>query len=368
MKQSFCQVLPRNTNYAASGATSIDLFVSELVRYSAAATTIVAQADGAPLDGDRFVELPVSPLAQSFRRMRVIAGEIRAHRYDAVIVQQHVPSALAINRAVSAPVILQRHNFVKGLKPSRLASGLLRPRKIRAFNKLAGILFVSETLLANFERDWPEITIPRAVIYNGIDPDRWQPQPFRRQDILVVGRAVPEKGILEAAQAIAVALKDAPDWTATFVLSEPARNSAYFSQIKAALAPLGDRARLLLDQPFSAVKAHCEASAIAVIASKWQEPFGRTCLEAHAGGAAVVSSGTGGLREISGEAALYVNPEQPASIAAALRELVGHADLRQATATSGRARVCEKFDLHLISTKFDGFCAAAGEQYYRRPG
>ena len=52
-------------------------------------------------------------------------------------------------------------------------------------------------------------------------------------------------------------------------------------------------------QPWSFVKAKCEQAAIALVPSKWDEPFGRTALEAHAGGCAVVSSGTGGLAEIS---------------------------------------------------------------------
>ena len=367
MTKQICQVLPRNTNYANIKATSIDLFVSELVRFSACTTTVMAEASGEPLDCGRFVPLPVSPMLQSFRRLRIIAGEIRRNRYDAVVVQQHIPSAHAINKAVRAPVILQRHNFIKGLQHSRPGSGFLRTGKIKALNQLAGLLFVSETLLASFERDWPGVTIPRAVIYNGIDAALWQSHMARQPDILVVGRAVPEKGILEAAQAIAAVLAMQPDWTTTFVLSEPSRNTAYFSQIRATLASLGDRARLKLDQPFALVKAQCESSAIAVIASKWQEPFGRTCLEAHAGGAAVVSSGTGGLREISGDTALYVDAEQPASIAAALHQLIGDRDLRQNMAASGRARVCEKFDLRHIAAKFDVFCAGAGAKYYRSP-
>jgi len=60
-----------------------------------------------------------------------------------------------------------------------------------------------------------------------------------------------------------------------------------------------------------------------VVASKWAEPFGRVTLEAHAGGAALISSGTGGLSEISGDAALYLEAVTGPVIASALCQLAG---------------------------------------------
>ncbi len=70
------------------------------------------------------------------------------------------------------------------------------------------------------------------------------------------------------------------------------------------------------------MKALNERAAIAMIPSKWREPFGRTCLEAHAGGAAVISSGSGGLREISGDAALYATDAEVDGLIDALRRLI----------------------------------------------
>ena len=203
------------------------------------------------------------------------------------------------------------------------------------------------------------MTIPRRVVANGFDAAVWRPQARREQTVLVVGRVTPEKGLLEAARALAAILPRHPDWTTTFVVSEPGRFPDYFAAIDATLAPLGPQARLLVGRPYEEVKALNERAAIALAPSVWREPFGRTCLEAHAGGAAVVSSGSGGLREISGEAALYLAAVEPAGIAAAVEALIADAALRARLAADGRARVERLFDVRCVAAALDDFCAAA---------
>ena len=193
------------------------------------------------------------------------------------------------------------------------------------------------------------MTIPRRVVANGFDAKAWRPERERDRTVLVVGRVTPEKGLLEAAHALAAVLPRHRDWTTTFVVSEPERFPDYFAAIGAALAPLGPQARLLVGRPYEEVKALNERAAIALAPSVWREPFGRTCLEAHAGGAAVVSSGSGGLREISGEAALYLAAVEPARIAAAVEALIVDEPLRERLAAEGRARVERLFDVRRVA-------------------
>ena len=90
----------------------------------------------------------------------------------------------------------------------------------------------------------------------------------------------------------------------------------------------------------------------------WAEPFGRTALEAHAGGAALISSGTGGLSEISGGAALTLPSVTPHSIAASIRTLIENSELRHRLAREGAERVRARFDIKTQSSRLDGFCQA----------
>ena len=360
------QVLPRGMRYAQGAATSIDLYVSEMAAHSRFRVEVIAELSDRPLPAAAVYALPRFAFAETQRRSRRVAALVESLRPAAVVVQQHLPSAAALRARVDAPIILQKHNF---LRVSR-GAGWLRDashwRRTRQLNALAGLTFVSRAVLAEFERDWPEVTIPRRVVANGFDTAAWRPQPTRERTVLAVGRVTPEKGLLEAAQALAAILPRHPDWTATFVVSEPGGFPDYFVAIGAALAPLGPQARLLVGRPFDEVKALNERAAIAIAPSVWREPFGRTCLEAHAGGAAVVSSGSGGLREISGDAALYLAAVEPARIAAAVEALIADAPLRERLAAEGRTRVERLFDVRRVAAALDDVCAEAIEGARRR--
>jgi glycosyltransferase involved in cell wall biosynthesis len=196
------------------------------------------------------------------------------------------------------PVLLHRHNF------ERLSGNIIRRWwKQRRLGRLSRLSFVSEAARDHFSKLWPQG--PRAeVVPNGLDMRLWQPTDKGRREILVVGRAVGVKGILPAALGVEQALRDLAGWQATFVLSSTHEEPEYFRQV-AEVVSRTPRARLLLDQPFARVKAMTEDAEIAIVPSVWSEPFGRTALEALAGGAALITSGRGGLREVAGEAAWW---------------------------------------------------------------
>ncbi|THD42139.1 MAG: glycosyltransferase [Bradyrhizobium sp.] len=359
------QVLPRGMRYSQDSATSVDLFVCEMAAHSRFRVDVVAESGDRPLPAISVHELPPFAIAKTQRRARLVAALARELKPSAVVVQQHLPSAAALRARTPFPVILQKHNF---LRPSRAAAWLRdasRWRRTRQLNALAGLTFVSETVLADFERDWPEVTTPRRVVPNGVDIAAWAPRSERAKDVLAVGRSTPEKGLLEAAQALAVVLPRHPDWTTTFVVSEPDRFPSYFTALTKALAPLGPRARLRVGAPFHEVKALNEAAAIALAPSVWREPFGRTCLEAHAGGAAVVSSGSGGLREISGDAALYLSTVDAAQIAESVETLIMDEPLRNRLSAAGRARIERLFELRRVAAGLDDFCAETIERAAR---
>jgi len=353
------QVLPRGMRYACAAATSIDLYVSEMAKHSRFRVEVMAESDDRPLPAAAIHPLPRFAFAETRRRSRRVAALVEALDPAAVVVQQHLPSAAALRARVGAPIILQKHNFLRVSRSAGWLADASHWRRSSQMNALAGLTFVSQAVLAEFERDWPGVTVPRRVVANGFDAAAWRPQAARERTALVVGRVTPEKGLLEAARALAAILPRHPDWTTTFVVSEPDRFPDYFAALGEALAPLGPQARLLVGRPYEEVKALNERAAIAIAPSVWREPFGRTCLEAHAGGAAVVSSGSGGLREISGEAALYLAAVEPARIAEAVEALIADAPLRERLAAEGRARVERLFDVRRVAAELDDFCAEA---------
>jgi glycosyltransferase involved in cell wall biosynthesis len=347
--------------YSLAAATSIDLFVCEVAAHSRFRVEIVAETGPSALPAAAIHNLPVYGVANTLRRAHFVANLARTLEPSAIVVQQHLPSASGLRALTQTPIILQKHNFLRLPRRAKWARDISQWRHTRQLNSLAGLTFVSAAVLDQFERDWPDVTTLRRVIPNGIDLNAWRPQRERDRTVLMVGRATPEKGMLEAALALRQVLPRHPGWTATFVVSEADRFPNYFADLCAALAPLADRARLLLDRPFAEVKALNEAAAIALVPSMWREPFGRTCLEAHAGGAAVVSSGSGGLLEISGDAALKLRRVDPGTIAEALEALIGSEPLRLRLSLEGSTRVRRLFDVRRVAADLDDFCVAVIE-------
>ena len=350
--------MPRNMRFGPSNASSVDLCVRDLIAASRhrASTTVVC-CENETLFDDLDVKTYSSKIDRHKRRKLAFAvDEARQRSADLVIVQQHLPTAAALARRVDVPVVFHKHNITSSISKGSALNALRRAWRLRQYRSLAGIIFVSEACQAAFHRDWPEVGTPAATVYNGLDFAAWQPAGKRTKEIICVGRAVPEKGIKEAADAMTAALSAAEDWRGRLMLSEPNRFPAYLAEVRAALAPIASRVTIELSQPMSIVRQRYENAAIAVIPSKWEEPFGRTALEAHAGGCAVVSSGTGGLREISAEHALFLPRDfAAADLAKNLKMLMADDGLRAALAHSGREHCREKFSVASVSSAADGF-------------
>ena len=344
--------------FGPSNATSIDLCVHDLIIASGyREQTRILCCENETL----FPGLDISTYAPSVdrhkaKKIRFAVDQAKKDRAELIVVQQHLPTAAAVARRISTPVILHKHNLTKPIPPSGFFDRLRRSWRIRQHNALAGIIFVSETCRDLFKAEWPEISAPMAVVYNGLDFGEWAPAEHRKKEIICVGRAAPEKGIREAAEAVANVLAVETQWSARFILSEYQRFPDYLHDVIETLQPVADRTTIERNQTFSVVRQRLEEAAIAIVPSKWEEPFGRTALEAHAAGCAVVSSGTGGLREVSGSHALFLPKDFTASdIVHQLNVLIGDKAKRDRLASEGRSYCMQKFALKTVSECADRF-------------
>ena len=82
-----------------------------------------------------------------------------------------------------------------------------------------------------------------------------------------------------------------------------------------------------------------------IAAPEWQEQFGMSLIEAMACGTPVITTRTGAIPEIVGESAILCQPNDFASLADALKQLVQDPARREELSQSGRARVLEHFTL-----------------------
>ncbi len=345
-------VLPRNMRYAADGATSIDLCTRDFVLHSRfrAGITVIGETlkwpfTDVPYVGIEGIRKAFGPL--SFTPVR---AAIERADPDVILVQQYPPAAARIQAGFPRiPVVVQRHALAPG---GWIGRRLWRDRHYR---NLAGVIFVSEAARANYSGR------PRsAVVHNGIDTRTFVPAAQKEPIVLFAGRAVPEKGVEPFAQAAAAALKERPGWRAVLALGGGRAAGATVDRVRSHLAPLGERAEILTDLPHGEVMDLFARAAVAVVPSVWAEPFGRTALEAMTCGAAVISSGRGGLPEVTGDAALTVPDVEPETIAAAIGRLTDDAGERERLQAAGRRRAVSFFDIRIVTAGFDDLLAEIG--------
>lgn len=356
---SIFQVMPRAMYFGPSRATSIDLCIRDLSMASAfrASTTILAEAVADPFEGFAVLDLPYASHAATFTRANYVSRLAKRLSPDIIVVQQHLPTAASIAaRLPRTPVILHTHNFQKDHRGASIGARTHRAFKKGRYRRLAGIIHVSQACADMFADAWPDVDSPSCVVNNGLDFSEWNPRPVRREEILYVGRCSPEKGVLEAAAATAVILSKYPSWRAQFILSAVEVDPGYYRQVRDVLAPNGGRVLIKVQRPFAEVKAAFEAAAIALAPSHRPESFGRTALEAHAGGAALISSGAGGLAEVSEHCALRLPAVHEREIARAIDILINDRELRQQLARAGSVRVREMFSICTQAARFDAFC------------
>jgi glycosyltransferase involved in cell wall biosynthesis len=160
--------------------------------------------------------------------------------------------------------------------------------------------------------------------------------------IAFTGRVLPMKGVLELARAFQSA--NLPGWRLAIAGGDPERR----------LAGLRDDRIEVLGQVSHAEAMDLLARAeIAAVPSMWDDPCPRAAIEALACGCALIASRRGGLPEIAGEAALYVDPADPEAFAEALRRLATDAPLRRAMQAQGRARAAQTLEIGIATARLD---------------
>ncbi|QDH72891.1 glycosyltransferase family 4 protein [Brevundimonas sp. M20] len=269
-------------------------------------------------------------------RTKAVAGLLRDLAPDIVEYHQQLGPAAKLARGLPGPVhVLYRHTRIK--PPGNLFERFRYRRRLRAFDHL---LFVSDAACAEFRADYPGFGGSLSAVCNPIDVGVWGGSAEQKEPlILFVGRAMPEKGMDAFCTALAAVLDRHRDWRGALMLGDWEKHSGWAAPHVEALARFGDRVEVHRSAPVADVVAMTRRAAIAVTPSRVAEALGLTALEAHAAGAALVSSGRGGLREASGPHALYVDPPEAPGLTEAILRLVEDPHLRRVMARAGQVRV-----------------------------
>ncbi|HZZ62137.1 MAG TPA: glycosyltransferase family 4 protein [Roseiarcus sp.] len=345
-------VLLRNAHFGPRLASSVELCVRDLARSSryARSTLVVCPKVDEPFDGIAIETVPDAAFGGNLAKAFSVARMLRRRAVDVAIVENHLPAASLIASVARLPVVLHSHAYEK---PA--ISRLKRIARDAELGRISGLAFVSEDCANRFLANFPKARGPMRAVPNGLDMAAWFDQGPKEKTILSVGRALDDKGHLEAMAAITRLLPSRPDWRARFILSATDREPKTMEGLREAAARMAGRVTIETNLPYAEVKRAFEKAAVAMVMTKTPEPFGRTALEALASGAALLTSGLGGLAEVCGEHAEIANPADSEGLAVRLASLMDSPALREKLARAGRARVVALFDISAVAKRMDDF-------------
>ena len=219
-------------------------------------------------------------------------------------------------------VALYLHNDPRDMKGARKTA-----ERAWLLRNMSAIICVSDYIRDCFVDgiDIPSRTAKHVrTARNGVD--RWLSSPSAKKPfVLVAGRIVPEKGILEFARASAEVLSDKPDWKIVVAGArrfEECKPESYEKTVANALAPLGERAVMTGFLPIDQIRKLQEEAEIIACPSVWQEPLGKTALEALAAGGALLTTRRGGIPEVAEGRAHIVDSPDVAGFMDAIERLV----------------------------------------------
>ncbi len=161
--------------------------------------------------------------------------------------------------------------------------------RVYLLDNLDKIIFNSEWSKSRFIKNLPDtysFSNKLQVIKQSINRKKVNIKN-KKKIVTFVGKLNSAKGYDIFGNAITPILNKFKDWHAIVIGDEP-REKIFFNH---------PRLKILGFQSHKKVLKYLEATSIAVVCSRWNEPFGRTSLEAASRGCGVIISDRGGLKE-----------------------------------------------------------------------
>ena len=282
------------------------------------------------------------PPPEPFRKFRILSGKLSGHLWEQFELHfqlKKMGSPLLINLLNSAPLVYENqivtvHDLSFLVNPEWFSKKyylyyrVTTPLFLKRSKKIITVSHFSKNeILKIFNVDVNKI----HVIYNGVSQKFFRAKKSSKKNyILAIGGSNPRKNIENIIRALDnVSLKN------IYLVAVSGQNKIFPS--KNINLPKLNRVQILNRVTDSQlVKLYSEAS-VFVFPSLY-EGFGIPPLEAMACGTPVVVSNASSLPEVCGDAALYVNPNDPVDIARKINMILEDCRLREELIRKGMER------------------------------
>ena len=268
-------------------------------------------------------------------------------------IQEHYPLAVTIHHPITKDYKLEMQNAInwkERLSSTRWHNFLPMQKKVAP--QLKNIICVSqpskEDVISEFKVDEKKIT----VIPNGIDIGIFKPSSIKKslsfRIVTTASADIPLKGLKHLILALPRVIRQFPLTSLTVIGKSPEK-----SNLNKLIDDLVLEDKITFRSGISEkeiVKTYHDSD-IAVIPSLY-EGFGFGAGEAMACGVPLISTDSGGLKQVIGDAALKIKPGSVNEIEEGILKLFTEEEIRQELAERGRERMEEFFDWKIAASAY----------------
>ena len=291
-------ILPYKENYTYTKASAASLWVSEFFRKSKFKTSnyIYGQTKYKDFLSKNYINIDLKNIKSKFKSAtkeysKKLIKKFKNQKFDLIEIHNRPLILKEIIKKINSRYVIYFHNDPLSMKGSKTIK-----ERLNIISNVEKIIFVSEWTQKRFFIDLDnKLKTKSEIVYPSINPKK--KMMIKKKYITFVGKLNESKGYDLFSKSIIKILNEFPEWKA-FSLGEEDRRKIFIKH------------RNHIELGFikhTKVLSLLDKTSISVVPSKWDEPFGRTALEATSRGCATIISNKGGLPETTKQAIILKN-------------------------------------------------------------
>ena len=326
-------ILPYKENYSADKASAASLWVAEFYRKSKfkKSNFIYGYTKSKKFLTNNYININLKNTKSKLKSTtneyaNKLIKELNNKNFSIVEIHNRPQLLSKISNKVKSRFIFYFHNDPISMKGSKT-----RKERLNILKSVEKLVFVSNWVKERFFVDIDQkLETKTEIVYPSVNKQRIV---NKQKNIIFVGRLNHSKGYDLFKDAIIRILDEFPKWNAYSIGNED-RRSIYINHPRhKELGFIRHKETLKL----------LNKSEIAVVPSRWEEPFGRTALEASSCGCATIISSRGGLKETT-DSAIILKKLDSYNIYLEIKKLIKKNKNRKKYQLKGRQNI-----KHLIS-------------------
>jgi glycosyltransferase involved in cell wall biosynthesis len=358
-KIKIATILPYKENYTFSGAQAAAIWVCDFFKYSKFKTDnfIFGSTKQNNFLTNNYINIPLSNKKDKFssttnKYCDEIIKIIKKKDFEIVEIHNRPQIFSILKKKLHNKFILYFHNDPLSMKGSKSVS-----ERLFLLNNVDKIIFVSQWTQKRFFKDIDRKLLDQTdVVYPSIHKSKKIYN--KNKNIVFVGKLNESKGYDIFKDAIVKILDEHLDWKA-YSIGDESRKRPFINHSRHFELGFLEHKKVL---------KFLDKSEIAVVPSRWEEPFGRTALESSSRACATITSNKGGLPETTDYSIIlkYLDSE---TLYKSIKKLIINSKLRKKIQLNGfkyvkhtiksntkiideiRSKLIHNFSLNFITNK-----------------